>query len=226
MIPAGMILRVMGFLALFGVPGRLRLLHLAANRAVWEKYRQSLTGRLPFIEDQSGMGEFAYGRPNAFLGRKLLDGRKLSGRENACEVIATYNALLKLDPENHPGLPELFESFERRGISLGGYFGTSFGSVIAYLKRRGLTMRIFRGQKITPLCLEEGERDGMKVCIMMAENRAGYLKEMVHTICITKEEEGWQAHNDYEGSKIYPSLKDAVLGYHKGAGRALGVILL
>ena len=60
----------------------------------------------------------------------------------------------------------------------------------------------------------------------MAENRAGYLQEMVHTICITKEEEGWKAHNDYEGSKSYPSLKEAVLGYHKGAGRALGVILL
>ena len=39
---------------------------------------------------------------------------------------------------------------------------------------------------------------------------------MIHTMCITVEDTGYQTHNDAEGNKIYPTVYDAVVGYEKG----------
>lgn len=71
----------------------------------------------------------------------------LTGKENTCEVIAVYNCLCHLDysAENEQkhhdfdmeiihnqsiiweeqGFPYLLYCFERHGLALGGYFGTS-----------------------------------------------------------------------------------------------------
>ena len=258
-MPAGLILWFMGLTAAFGMPARIWRAHYVLNEKTWRsflaRFSQQKSGNgLPWIEKQSDLGEFVYGRHNSFLSRLLLGGRRLSASENACEVIAVYNALLALEPESRPLFPSLIEAFEKRGISFGGYFGTSFEGICRFLREKKLPMVVVKGKKITAERLKEAERQGAAACIMMTENRAGHLGDMVHTICISQEttaretlkpgtegavktetevsagEKGgikkWRAHNDYEGSRLSDSLSDAVFGYHNYAGRPLGVILL
>ncbi len=226
--PAGIILWGMHILAFFRMPAALIEAHFLKNAMIWEQELAKKAGQTPWIEDQNAMSEFAYGREKKWLTKKLLSGRALSAKENACEVIAVYNALLSLsEPESRPDFARLLRIFETRGISLWGYFGTSFGAVLSYFKKSPYEMRCFRGRQITAELLQAAAKEGFGTCVMMAENKAGDLKEMVHTICISKESEGkWMAHNDYEGSKSYESLEEAVFGYHNRKGRPLGVILL
>ena len=241
LLPAGLILGFMGLTAVFGLPQKRLQSHLEHNRLLWQKYLPLLLARqskaekpLPWIERQDELGDFAYGLHRSLFSRLLLGGRVLLAKENACEVIAVYNALLALQREQVPDLPGLLSEFEKKGISFGGYFGTSFHAICRFFSLRGYEPQIYRGRKITPQILEKGEAEGVKACILMTENHAGHIKEMVHTICISREEdwqEGqrsqkWRAHNDYEGSRISPSLTEAVMGYHQAAGRPLGVILL
>ncbi|MCR5282243.1 MAG: hypothetical protein K6E18_02650 [Lachnospiraceae bacterium] len=229
--PAGIILWGMRILALFRVPRRMIEAHFALNALAWKAHLQKL-GQIPFIEDQNAMSDFCYGRERRWLTGKLLGGRNLCAKENACEVIAVYNALLSLsDGKETPDFAMLLRHFERSGISLWGYFGTSIHAVVRYFQASPYQMLHLRGRQITKEALRKACRDHYTCCIMMAENKAGDLKEMVHTICISREEteDGsvcWRAHNDYEGSVRYESLEDAVFGYHRGQGRALGVLLL
>ena len=219
-LPARLILWGMGFLSFFRLPRRLIEEHLSHNRRVWESIPNK-----SFIEDQTRLTDFMYGRERKWLGKKLLGGRPLRAAENACEVIAVYNALLALGEK--PDFPDLLGQFERRGISLMGYFGTSFKGVWRFFAKSPYLLRVLRGGQITREILENLQAEGYGVCVMMAENKAGDLKEMVHTICITKKDAAtWTAHNDYEGSKTYEGLPEAVFGYHKGGGRPLGLLLL
>jgi hypothetical protein len=248
--PAGIILWGMNILAFFRMPKRIIEAHFAVNTLAWKAYLNKLS-HIPFIEDQNSMGEFSYGRERRWLTNKLLGGRSLCAKENACEVIAVYNAELALaGPDKKPDFSHLLREFEKKGISFWGYFGTSFTALVSYFKRSPYEMLVYRGKQITREALQNAREEGFSACVMMAENKAGELKEMVHTICITgplglgassdaagslelpgssetkESEKVWTAHNDYEGSRQYATLEDAVFGYHKGQGRALGVILL
>ncbi len=182
-----------------------------------------------WIDDQNKLTDFIYGRESRFLGKKLLGGRDLSGVENTCEVIAVYNALLALG-RKEADFPQLLERFERRGISLGGYFGTSFGSLVRFCRGFGLDMTVLKGSRLTRAYLSKIPAEPVRACIMMTENVAGDIRQMIHTVCITRERKNadyiYRTHNDYEGCRSYPTLQDAVFGYHKGKGRPLGVILL
>ncbi len=253
-IPISLIFGAMGFLRVFRVPARIIAAHLRQNESVWEeklKKRKETGDETPFIEDQGKLGDMIYGRESIRLNRIFLGGRKLSASENACEVIAVYNAFTALrtlgkdDGIKEFTFPGLISEFEKRGVSLWGYFGTSFGAVAGFIKSEDLKPCILRGRKITEESLrllhdekqkksengisQYGEQFKWNVCIMMAENTRGKIKDMVHTICITRKDPSsdiWKSHNDYEGSKEYASLKEAVLGYHNGKGRPLGIILL
>ncbi|MCR4690933.1 MAG: hypothetical protein K5739_06295 [Lachnospiraceae bacterium] len=230
LLPAWLILRGMGLLSFLRPSRGMIRDHLLQNSLVWEEFAGRLRaaskdpGQKLFLERQDLMGNFLYGRERKFLAKKLLGQRPLCAKENACEVIAVYNALLALFQE--ADFPQLLSGFEAKGISLFGYFGTSFMSLKRFFAKRDVKMQVLTGKKITKEALESGRKQGFSVCILMAENKAGFIGEMVHTICITKEGEIWQAHNDYEGSKNYDSLEEAVFGYHNGVSRPLGVILL
>lgn len=46
----------------------------------------------------------------------------------------------------------------------------------------------------------------------------------IHTVCITEENGMYVIHNDYEGTKSYSSLEDAVSGYKNGVGEPISII--
>ena len=164
-----------------------------------------------YIEKQSDLDAFVYGRQNDKLSKKYLDGQKLDASKNSCEVIAVYNAFTALDGEQN--LPQLLYTFERNGIIKSGYFGTSPNSLYEWFKKCGLQVSRLLGRKINKVNIDKLEKK-YDVFLMMSYNNANDIGEMVHTICITKEGDKFKAHNDYEGSRETTSLCDSVLGYN------------
>ena len=207
----------LGFFRLFS--GRLgkkrREEQLVQNRRVWKDLAPE-----GFIEHQYKLREMGYGHAGA-LGRKLFfHGNKLTAADNACEVIAVYNALLALKEE--ADFPQLLHEFSGRGICANGMFGTNPAAMLRYLKNRGLSVSALRGGRITKESLGN-LAENHPVMIFTAFNRGRNPFRMIHTMCVTRDKEGWQVHND-GGLRRAESPADAVLNYNDGKGHAICVI--
>ena len=61
---------------------------------------------------------------------KLFDGKKMTGADNTCEVIAVFNALMSIG--RPVPLPTLLSTFSSGGIALDGMFGTDFTRLQKY----------------------------------------------------------------------------------------------
>ena len=170
------------------------------------------------------------------LSAKYLEGDKLDGSDNTCEVIAAFNA--SLDVFNFCGLdsldqfPSMLNSFESRGIVKSGYFGTSSSAIYKYFKqiynsysKRGKKARIGRliGRRVNQKNLDKYEKE-YDSFILMSYNDASDMGDMIHTICISKLKDCFKAHNDYEGCRESKSLYDAVFGYNEYKSKPLVII--
>ncbi len=62
-----------------------------------------------------------------------------SMKRSGCEVMAAYNVLSARG--RRPDLPSLISEFERKGASLGGFFGASPYAVADILREKGLSVR-------------------------------------------------------------------------------------
>ena len=60
--------------------------------------------------------------------------------------------------------------------------------------------------------------------IMTTYNNKSDLNSMIHTVSITKENGMYVIHNDYEGTKSYKTLEEAVRGYKNGEGEPISLI--
>lgn len=207
----------LGFFRLFSgrLRKKLREAQLEHNRGVWEKEAPER-----FIEHQNRMRDLSYGHAGALSRKLFFGGRKLSAADNACEVIAVYNALLVLGEE--ADFPQLLFDFSCRGICFGGVFGTNPAALVRYLKKRGLQTETVRGGRIRAERLRELE-NGYEVFIFTAFNRGRNPFHMIHTMCVTREGDQWQVHNDC-GCRGASGLEDAVLNYNDGKGHPICVI--
>ena len=155
---------------------------------------------------------------------------------------ASVNATVKL-----PGLPELLRSFSKKGIAYKGMFGTNPRALKKYLREKGYTVEELKASKINQKNCESFEKE-YSVFVFTTFNKGQNPFSMVHTMCITAEDQSdssvkagttdnsdasavdeaskkgilkYQIHNDYEGSKCYDSLYEAVMGYNEGKGHPL-----
>lgn len=217
----------------FPVPKRIREKHQIHNEAAWKDYQLRFTEER-YIEHQSAMN-------------KLYYGKRYSADYNSCEVIALYNALISLDDgynthnnntttnNNIIDFPLLLDIFEHRGITCSGAFGTSPFAIIKYLKSMGYSLEVLNYRKWCNISndIANGNNaentiynfvENNRSFIIMSYNNAGTIRDMIHTMCITKENDNFRIHNDYEGSKYYPSLSLAVNGYKNGNSRVILII--
>ncbi len=204
-----------------GLTQELRDKHFRDNKEWWNRTGKNLAvhPKTGFIENQNQLVPMHYGKEIPFFDRLFFGKRPITAKENSCEVIALYNVLKTLDgEENTPSFPELLQWFEGKGIFLWGYFGTHLGAVKKYLLSKGYEVKRLPRKQL------DRENPGAVCYIMMTMNHRYNLFRMIHTVCITKEQSGYVIHNDYEGSKEYKSLKQAVFGYHEGIGRPLEVL--
>ena len=201
---------------LFRVPERVRRAHFSENTRLWDTLAPAAVEN-GFIERQEMLAPLRYGVSRKGLSRRLLAGRPLTGGENTCEVIAVYNALGALNMPQ-PGLPELLRRFEGRGISLGGYFGTSLYALRRFFRKQGCHTAALYGSRADRAGTERLAGAGT-VFILTMLNTADNLYDMVHTVCVTKTDGGVTVHNVGEPGRIYPDLYSAVTGYNGGRGR-------
>lgn len=93
-----------------------------------------------------------------WYGIALYASDDLCARKNACEVIATYNAMAYLNGGYSPkDFPDMLMDFEGRGTALLGNWGASPLGVASYLERNGYSTSFVSGADL-------------------GENGKGYLK--------------------------------------------------
>ena len=197
------------------VAKRIRDEHNNRNIPAWNKSRL----RFPHdksIEHQPALSDFAY-------------GIKYNADYNSCEVIALYNALISMGLQCD--FPDLIENFERKGITCFGAFGTSPYALIKYIKDLGFSTESYSYKKWQHICSSSTENalynnfvNYYDAFIYMSYNNAHKIRDMIHTMCVTKEGEHFQTHNDYEGAKCYATLKDAIIEYKGRCSRMILII--
>lgn len=193
------------------VPDRIACVHLDKNEKIWEDYLRNKP--IKYIEDQHSLTFLEFGRCRKLWDKLFSGGRSINAAFCSCEVIAIYNALLNLNQNgSYPSFPKLLYYFEKRYTMLSGYFGTSILGLYRYFSENGYRAEYFSGKKITKENVDRLEKE-YDTYVFMSFNDSKNVTNMIHTMCITKEAEGYFIHNAYSNT-FYESLFDAVKNYN------------
>ena len=199
-------LGVYHLLTLIPVPQNIRKKNHDHN-AIWLKDAKwdYLTMPSSYIENQDEWGEILYGW-----------GPHHNMRYSGCEIIATFNALKALGKAVSPDfMAELIGEYEKHGAALWGEFGVSPLAVCAYLKRQGLPVVTAKKDDDKSLNMADSR---CRVFIATVYNDAINITAQIHTVCITKEDNGYILHNAYRRNREgiyaasipYATLKEAI----------------
>lgn len=205
--------------------------HRAHNDKVWKEKQNEFKkegANQDYIERQYNMSDILYGKQSDKLNDLLFNGNELSGADNACEVIAAYNALVSLNNGTSPvSFPALLEYFEGKGMMLDGYFGTSPESIAAYFESSGYDTRILVGNGIADKTMS-GLQNSYDSYIVTVYNDRNDITNQIHTMSITAEPNGtddmgnikyrYVLHNDYtekNDDKQFDTLAAALDSYDK-----------
>ena len=196
--------------------------HHKANSAVFPKLKSQYMVN-GFIEYEHKMTDLVYGVQNNILDKALLGNDTLTAANNTCGVIATYNAMAALNNNSSPvGFVDLLSEFEKNGIALDGYIGTSPNSIQEYLDKKGYETEMLVGGSLSQKSANSLATD-YEAFIMTSYNSKDNVLDMIHTICITKEKGKYVIHNAGDSTK-YDSLGAAVYGYNSGKSEPICVI--
>lgn len=135
-----------------------------------------------YIENQAEWGDVKFG----------VKDMSFSG----CEIMATYNALKALgEPVSEQTVVDLIAMYEENGAVLGGLLGSSPYAIEDYFREQGydvVTTTSHNEETINQI----GESSD--TVIVHAYNNKDDIKSQIHTVSITKEEDGsYAVHNGY-----------------------------
>ena len=190
--------------------------HLEENEKNWGEYKERLGSR--YIERQHELDMFKYGSYRKTLQKMFMGDKPFVAARNSCEVISVYNALENFGIKNEDTtFPRLLNYFEKNASILKGYFGTSFSGIIRYFKKNGYDYISFMGKKINKENIDLIEKN-YATYIFMSYNNTENIADMIHTMSITKEEQGFFIHNSFCKPIFYETLYDAVVKYNSENG--------
>lgn len=196
--------------------------HKKANNEVFPKLKNQYMVN-GFIEYESKMTDLVYGVQNKILDKAILGNGTLTAANNTCGVIATYNAMSAINNNSSPvGFVDLLAAFEKEGIALDGYIGTSPNSIQDYLDRKGYQTKMLVGGSLDVKSVNS-LASNYDSFIMTSYNSKDNVLDMIHTMCITKENGKYVIHNAGETEK-YDSLGDAVFGYNSASSEPICII--
>ena len=136
---------------------------------------------------------------------------------SGCEIIAVFNVLRSFGKA--PDLAGLIRSFEEDGCIFGAEFGTSPKSAVDFFLRNGFKAEAsYKEQDFAAIA----ERAG--AMILTAYNDSLDIMKMAHTICITKEADGYRPHNS-ANNKSYKDIIELVREID-GGQRGKGIFLV
>lgn len=198
-----------------------RAQHLQQNRIAWERRSTDCLSTAAdgqcYLERQKAL---AHDNPDTDCIFGMQKKRPLSADYNSCEVIAVYNCLRYFGKE--ADFPGLLETFEEKGVALGGFFGTDPRALQRYLKFQGFEVERLRGNIPAEGLSAFAERyTAFIVCLY---NRPNSMEDGIHTMCITKfGEKGFLIHNDYRtfGKVLFSSPEETISSYREGKARML-----
>jgi len=137
-----------------------------------------------------------------------------------CEVIATYNVIKTLVPDTTVTFPGLIGMYEKKGIINAGRFGVSPRAIVSLLKNinphEGLAAsKVNRTSFQLNVMIPRGKKydissfaNDRSAIIMTYYNNKFDLYDQIHTIAITKDENGYTAHNVYGNGYIHGPFED------------------
>lgn len=177
------------------------------NETAVELHRDRIEQNHGFIENQSAYTDMRYGNQNvSFCG---------------CEVIATYNALQILEAgtcDCHEFV-NLLSMYEQDGIVCGGFFGTAPQAIADYFKKTDYEVQTVEHEEDYDSCGAEHD-----VLVFTMYNNRKRIRDMIHTVCITKDSAGFTMHNGGMEKKSFPSVSELIHAYNNG--KAGGILLI
>ena len=206
------------------IPAPIRKKHLKINRAAWRDLKSRVVSG-GYIERQSLLDSMRFGNAKASF--------------NCCEAIAAYNMLLALRflNNNHSShasarmwemkrgaglgsFPSVLCDFERRGLVLGGLFGTATDRIISFAADYGLSTGELWGRRITPAAVEAFSRE-YDAFVLTMYNDADNIFAQVHTVCISRREGSFSVHNAGITGRRFSTLSEALTAAHGGKGKEI-----
>jgi len=169
---------------------------------------ESIRSRNGYIEDQSNYEDMAFGRVTV----------KYAG----CEIIAVYNVINSLLKRELITFPEMIRHFEMDGMALGGRFGTAPKAILDFFKKNNFKTE-FSSKK------EDFDRISQEFqsLILTMYNDGENLGHQIHTIAITKENNGFVGHNvngNGRCTKPFRTLGEFMDGINGGRSKGISII--
>lgn len=171
------------------VPEKTRALHKGENSS-----KEILRlGRYPYIENQALFSAFKFG--------------KGSLANFGCGPIAAFNALVSLGGSHTiDDLSDIISTFEKKGATLSGKFGTSPLCVRKYIEGRGYKTGAISSGSHEKLNAFEKDYDAF---ITIFRNNSKSLMDGLHYVCINKAPNGYFiTHNP---NHVANSFSEAIL---------------
>lgn len=194
------------FQKLFHSTLKLCVKHFVENEEIVKKYQQSTEDDSLYIEDQKALSEMKYGKSTmSYAG---------------CEVIATYNVLKYLG--HKPYLPAIILEYERDGMIFSGRFGTSPLAISDYFENHGFKV------DYTPYVDDfDYMAEVEDALILTYYNNKNDIFAQIHTIAITRDEDGYVAHNVHgDGSILRKAMSISEIMGQINNGNCKGISLL
>ena len=221
-IPNCCMVKILSLFTLVKISRKRRNENQTANKKVLEAASAEENGFFSpnhFIENQSEWEQVRFGRSTM--------------RYSGCEIMAVYNALLDLGNEmTAQSMAELISEFERKGAAIRGKWGCTPKSIYKYLVRRGYRATMTTSANPDTInAIGENSRS----IIITAYNDRNDIRNMIHTISITKDDLGtYTLHNAYKrtngryaaynGNNTIKSLWDAIGAMSQGRAASICVI--
>ena len=160
--------------------------HKEQNKVVLEDTVNKLfVGK--YIEKQHEWGKVVFGR-----------GKDNTMAHSGCGIIATYNARAFLEQWDVPrvhNLVELIGYFESNGAVLGGRFGVSPKAIMKCFKRLDYNVEFIRGKRCATYSDLNTIGEKYQAVVVTFFNHEKDITRMMHTVCVTKENGRYFAHN-------------------------------
>lgn len=179
----------------------------ANNRFAIRNHRESIRRAHGLVEDQKNYTDMKFGKATmAYAG---------------CEVFATGNALRTLTGRQ-VNYPKLIERFEKDGMILLGGFGTAPKAIADFFEECG-----YETNFVSNPVLFDDVAAVSEVMILTLYNNGEDIMQKVHTVCVTREKDGYYGHNVYcDGTVIGPYKRIEQMLSSINSGKAKGISLI
>lgn len=179
-----------------------------------EKNTHNFKNHLQEIEKNNGYIENQHDYTDMYYGNKTIS---FCG----CEIIATFNAIYDIKGYHYISFPEMINDFEKDGIILSGFFGTSPIAIEDYLNKKGF-------KTISSDKKEEYDKIGeiASALILTFYNDKNDIFNMIHTINITKKEGNFYIHNNGDKCYLEPYISISDLLFRINNGNAKDIFLI